>query len=141
MPVMNVKVSGLAETHQMLTSLESKLKSGQLVRKVAAIVQDQAFVNASGRPGPKVQTGRLRASITTKVTGLYTAVVGPSAYYAPYVEFGHPVRKGVQTSTGRRRRNYIPHTWVPAYPFMIPAIAQTKDKIRQFIIDFLRIKR
>ncbi len=66
-------------------------------------VQSQAVVNASGRPGPNVRTGRLRASLHWRlVTGgdLY-ALVGTTVYYARYVEFGTPK--------------------APAYPFLRPA--------------------
>jgi Bacteriophage HK97-gp10, putative tail-component len=55
-------------------------------------VQSQAVVNASGRPGPNVRTGRLRSSlhwrlVTGGLDGIY-ALVGTTVYYARYVEFG-----------------------------------------------------
>lgn len=54
-------------------------------------IQSQAVVNASGRPGPNVVTGRLRSSIhwrlVSDAAGLY-ALVGTTVYYARYVEFG-----------------------------------------------------
>lgn len=56
-------------------------------------VERQAKVNASGRPGPNVQTGNLRRSITTKATkgfGTYEAEVSATMVYARAVEFGHP---------------------------------------------------
>ena len=68
-------------------------------------VESQAKVNASGRPGPNVDTGRLRSSIQTSLRvdafGL-AAVVGAYTEYAAYVEQG----------TDR----------APAYPYLRPAL-------------------
>lgn len=76
-----------------------------LARRAIA-VETQAKVNASGRPGPNVQTGRLRASISWALgedeLGLFAAV-GTDVFYAPYVELG----------TDR----------APAYPFLRPALS------------------
>ena len=57
-------------------------------------VERQAKTNASGRPGPNVQTGNLRRSITTKARkgfgNTYEAEVSATMVYARAVEFGHP---------------------------------------------------
>ena len=57
-------------------------------------IERQAKLNASGRPGPNVQTGNLRRSITTQAMpkgfGTYTAEVKATMVYARAVEFGHP---------------------------------------------------
>lgn len=69
-------------------------------------VESQAKMNASGRPGPNVITGRLRGSITWRLGedagGLY-ADIGTNVEYAPYVEF--------------------PTSRSPGYPFLQPALA------------------
>lgn len=75
-----------------------------LVRR-AMRVEAQAKANASGRPGPRVRTGRLRGSITWRLRqdgGQLVADVGTAVEYAPYVELGT-----------RRAR---------AYPFLRPAL-------------------
>lgn len=68
-------------------------------------VESQAKVNASGRPGPNVQTGRLRSSIrwdmATDDQGLY-GIIGAYTPYARFVELG----------TDR----------APAYPYLKPAL-------------------
>jgi hypothetical protein len=69
-------------------------------------VESQAKINASGRPGPNVQTGRLRSSIRTAgpfhdTLGLYVDV-GSDVHYSGYVEKG----------TDR----------APAYPYLRPAV-------------------
>lgn len=73
--------------------------------RVGLRVESQAKLNASGRPGPNVQTGRLRSSITWQLgkdeIGLYVDV-GSGVYYAGYVELG----------TSR----------APAYPYLRPAL-------------------
>lgn len=58
-------------------------------------VERQAKANASGRPGPNVQTGNLRRSITTSKPekgfgSLYTVDVSATMIYARAVELGHP---------------------------------------------------
>lgn len=68
-------------------------------------VESQAKLNASGRPGPKVRTGRLRSSISWALgedaRGLY-AVIGTNVEYAKWVELGSDR--------------------APAYPFLRPAL-------------------
>lgn len=73
-------------------------------------VESQAKVNASGRPGPMVRTGRLRSSIRTAPTlldyrGLYCDV-GSDVHYSRYVELG----------TDRAR----------PYPYLRPALAAAR---------------
>jgi hypothetical protein len=54
-------------------------------------VESQAKVNASGRPGPRVRTGRLRSGIFPSVgldqRGLVGRVTSP-VFYSGYVETG-----------------------------------------------------
>lgn len=73
--------------------------------KRAIRVESSAKQHATGRPGPKVQTGRLRGSITWRLgadpAGMYVDI-GTSVFYAPFVELG----------TSR----------APAYPFLRPAL-------------------
>lgn len=77
-------------------------------------VERQAKVNASGRPGPNVQTGNLRRSITTKAQkgfgNTYEAEVSATMVYARAVEFGHP-------------------RWKPGvkYPYLGPAADNLSD--------------
>jgi hypothetical protein len=81
-------------------------------------VETQAKQNASGRPGPNVDTGNLRASIGWRVevheeVELY---VGFGAYYGRYLELGWT------TQTGR----------FVQYPFMRPAIESLGGQIGDF---------
>lgn len=77
-------------------------------------VERQGKENASGRPGPNVQTGNLRRSITTKAQkgfgGVYEAEVSATMVYARAVEFGHP-------------------RWKPGvkYPYLGPAANKLSD--------------
>ncbi len=72
----------------------------------ATRVQNQAKLNASGRPGPRVRTGRLRSSISYRVIttnrGTLRADIGTNVFYGRYLELG--------LRNGRR------------YPFLIPAL-------------------
>jgi len=66
---------------------------GRDLSRRAVAVESQAKLNASGRPGPNVITGRLRSSITwafgADAWGLYVDI-GTNVEYAKYVERGHP---------------------------------------------------
>lgn len=86
--------------------------SGPLARNIAqkAIrVESQAKVNASGRPGPRVRTGRLRSSIHWEIVvqnGNMFARVGSRVQYARAVEMG--------------TKNARP------YPYLRPALAAAR---------------
>lgn len=76
-------------------------------------VESQAKTNASGRPGPRVRTGRLRSSIhwelvteTNGVGGTLYARVGSTVSYAIYVEKGS--------------------SRAPAYPYLRPALSAAR---------------
>lgn len=62
----------------------------------AVRVETQAKLNASGRPGPNVRSGRLRGSISWTLgedtRGLFAAV-GTNVEYAAYVEALYPYLK------------------------------------------------
>lgn len=83
---------------------------GRDLARRAIQVESAAKVNASGRPGPNVRTGRLRASISWRLgedyLGLY-ADIGSNVEYAGYVENG----------TDR----------APAYPFLKPALEAARS--------------
>lgn len=54
-------------------------------------VQTQAKINATGRPGPKVRTGRLRSSISWRLrvgAGRLHADIGTNVPYGRYLETG-----------------------------------------------------
>jgi hypothetical protein len=76
--------------------------------KFGSKVESQAKVNASGRPGPRVQTGRLRASIGwhIEIESEIVLYVGFGAYYGIYLEKGYTHAGG----------GYV------HYPFLGPAI-------------------
>lgn len=108
-----------------MQELSKKLEPGQLLgkpirnllSKAALIVEKRAKEKASGRPGPRVQTGRLRSSITSKVDPSAIpqwAEVGSNVFYAPFVELGHMTRGGGMA---------------PAYPFLHPALKESQGKV------------
>jgi len=90
--------------------LQALLKStsgpvGRDLAQRAIRVESAAKRNASGRPGPNIQTGRLRSSITwalgTDLDGLF-ADIGSNVEYAGYVEEGT--------------------SHAPPYPYLKPAL-------------------
>lgn len=80
----------------------------ELARR-ATNVQNRAKLNASGRPGPRVDTGRLRSSITHVIEADSrgpVARVGTNVVYGRYLETG--LRNGAR------------------YPFLEPALPAAK---------------
>lgn len=79
---------------------------GRDLQRRAINVESQAKLNASGRPGPNVDTGRLRSSITWELVhrenGELVARIGTNVEYAAFVEQG----------TDR----------APPYPYLVPAL-------------------
>jgi len=79
------------------------------LEKVGAIVERQAKINVSQTTGhPKVQTGRLRASIIHE-TNQDSVSIGTNVVYGKYLEFG--------TSK------------MPPYPWLFPAVELKKPEI------------
>lgn len=91
----------------LFTSIDGPV--GKMLKKKGIQVQRAAKQHASGRPGPNVQTGRLRSSISEELVHDGDELVeriGTDVDYAPYVELG----------TSR----------APAYPFLRPALDAAK---------------
>ena len=105
--------------------------------KVGISLSNQATINASGRPGPNVQTGRLRSSITSQVSGDgMSVIVGTNVGYAPRLEMGYSGPESVKAHT-RTIRKAFGRAIAPrdvqvsaftrtanarAYPFLRPAV-------------------
>lgn len=80
-----------------------------LVRR-GILVEASAKQHASGRPGPNVQSGRLRASITWRL--------GEDAA-SPYVDIGTNVEYGGFVEEGTR--------YMPAYPYLRPGLEAARS--------------
>lgn len=145
------KLEGLEEILRVVRELPDETQKKVLavaVRKAAAPLVSAAKMFA----GRSVRTGALRESITAIVKkgkggGVY-AVVGPArgyfrrgvalkagddakgadmpANYAHLVEFGH-VAVARRRGTSRRKRTAIELGFVPARPFMRPALLAAQD--------------
>lgn len=120
-----------AAIQQVLVSPDGPVAK-DLIRR-AQRVTDQAKVNASGRPGPNVDTGRLRSSIHWRLVsgpeGLF-AEVGTTVGYARYVEFGtapHTIRPNVKQALWWKGATnpwkVVHHPGSRAYPFLVPALS------------------
>ncbi len=148
-----LSVEDLKRIQTNLEAVAERIAKGDLLSRVGLRIERQAKINASGRPGPNVQTGRLRASITVQLKeGLPVteAVVGTNVHYAPPIEFGHAQQVGrfvpiygmrritsrmaargggtagrYEVSRGLGVRLVNPTA--PAYPFLMPALQKAKD--------------
>ena len=110
----------MADTFVTVTShrqeIEGKLTANlqSALEKVGLVVERQAKINVSQSSGhPRVQTGRLRSSITHEV-GQGEVAIGSNVYYGKYLEFG--------TSK------------MPPYPWLFPSV----ESNRQNIISILK---
>lgn len=95
-------------------------------------VETRAKLLASGRPGPNVDTGRLRASITHRIVvspgGSY-AEVGSAVEYAAFVEYGtrphRIIARNAQALYWRGAAHpvrAVNHPGSRPYPFLRPAL-------------------
>lgn len=120
-----------AELDRMLHSEEGEVARDLLRRGLN--VESEAKRNASGRPGPNVQSGRLRASITHRLDrdgqGLVVRI-GSNVEYARYVEEG----TGPRRITPKRKKALhwkgalhpvlaVNHPGTRARPYLRPALA------------------
>jgi phage gpG-like protein len=149
MPDIRVELSvpDVEKIQRNLEIIATRLSSGDLLSRVGLLVERQAKVNATCRPGPMVQTGRLRASISILLgpgPPVKEAVVGTNVAYAPHVEFGHrqqvgrfvPIYAMRRIATGGLKGRYevsrglgvrLVNPTAPAYPFLAPALDQVKS--------------
>ena len=100
---LGIKLAGLTATTEALKKLFDEKKQEAIVREIALAIEYEAK-----RLCP-VDTGRLRASITTEKIDTATYGVGTNVEYAPYVEFG--TRK------------------MAAQPYLRPAVERVKNGI------------
>jgi len=105
-------VTVISHRQEIEGKLTDNLQSA--LEKIGLVVERQAKINVSQSSGhPKVQTGRLRSSITHEV-GQGEVAIGTNVYYGKYLEFG--------TSK------------MPPYPWLFPAV----ESNRQNIINLLK---
>lgn len=139
---MSVEFIGEENLQNGIKNVSEEIKNGQMLMRAASLIEIQAKVNATGRPGPMVQTGRLRASIASELLpSKMEAFVGTNVYYASFVEFGHRQTPGRFVPVLGRR---LKASFVRAYPFMEPALEQVQGSgqmegvFGQFYLDLER---
>lgn len=111
------------EAAAQLESIAERIVPGvaAAVTTAGLVGETAAKANASGRPGPRAQTGRLRASINSRVDVSNplrpAAVIGSSVEYAGFVEKG----------TSR----------MPPYPYLLPALDPAVDALTELLDDLI----
>ncbi len=134
---MEITLEGGDELKAKLNAVQDTIKDSSEVSFIATAafaIQRQAQLNATGRPGPMVQSGRLRPSITTEIKSNGRAQVGTDVFYAPFVEFGHRQTPGQYVPPLHKR---LVASFAPAYPFMEPSIDQCADELEGVYATFL----
>ena len=91
MPV-KIEIYGIPELQAKLKEIgkEATKRVSDAIHKSGFMVEAEAKKRASGRPGPNVITGFLRAHIQTDTSQPMTAVVFDDMEYAGRVEFLYP---------------------------------------------------
>ncbi|WP_334111256.1 HK97-gp10 family putative phage morphogenesis protein [Thermodesulfitimonas autotrophica] len=130
---------------------------GQMATNAAekALVRAGLLVERDAKKLCPVDTGRLRTSISHRLTGAGTknpaVEVGTNVEYAPYVEFGtrphypppralrrwaqlHGMKPGAEFAIARK----IAARGTPAKPFLFPAFNANKDKVKQLVAEAIR---
>ncbi|MDP2362911.1 MAG: HK97 gp10 family phage protein [Ignavibacteria bacterium] len=111
-----VELENKEEVDKAFTRVLKKLSDKDLITRAAMVVERQAKINATERPGPRVRTGRLRSSITSEIISETTARVGTNVVYGSFLEFGTEK--------------------MPAYPFLYRTLEQQKDELEGIIATY-----
>lgn len=130
MATIDVQVTGVQEALKKLSPSAAKDAVRRGMNKATINAASQAKQNASGRPGPNVDTGRLRSSITSDVREGGTSiegVIGSNAIYARIHELGGVITP--KAPGGKLRFQTRDGAWhtvssvtIPARPYLGPAI-------------------
>lgn len=110
---------------KVFTNLEKVINTAalQVERDAKKLFKGRNDDSVPGEP-PRVDTGRLRASITHRLTSKVGkasyAEVGTNVEYGPYLEFGTSRSKGKK------------------HPFMTPALEMNRAKIEKAIADAIK---
>lgn len=140
--VINGTVTGVEVTSRYLEDFMSRteIAVAQVVFRTGAALRTQVRANASGRPGPRVQTGDYRRSIAqtnTVENGVPTATVYTNAPQGPRLEYGF---NGTDALGRHFRQAPLPH-WRPAVtkyePILSAAIRDAVGQAAKGSISFL----
>ena len=137
-PAVRVDAQVLGERFRLESAHMRALLDGPVMKNLtrrALRVEAAAKRNATGRPGPMVRTGRLRASITWRPGADSTSPyvdIGSSVHYAPYVEMGHnntPHVFPILTPGGKftGQFGYVSSKPTKPYPFLRPALSAARS--------------
>ncbi len=128
----------MAETGARIRAAPDLLKRYLL----GAFIESATAMAAQGSTGaPKGKTGKLAGSmrITVQDRGdRYEVKVGPTAFYAPWVEHGHLIGKRghrVRARLLRRLKLTEGMARVPPHPFFFPAVDQLRAAASASIRD------
>lgn len=97
-----------------------------ITRHYGQLVSTKAKANASGRPGPRAQTGDLRRSITSRTTSSVYAAFGGTGEVAAEVGTNKP--QGRRLELGFHGEDSLKRAFEqPPYPFLGPALDSYAD--------------
>ena len=148
MPLDGVEIKGLVETQKKLEQVAADLH-GEPVLK--AVREGALMLQRTAKEEVAVDSGRLRGSITSRVTGeakSVTGIVGTNVKYAADQEFGrgpHTPDMGSLEIWARRHdvslkgiAAHIEEFGTRAQPYMRPAADENQDAIQKKIEDAVK---
>lgn len=125
----SVKIEGIDNVNSMLNGILNGSKFQKALAAAGEVVRADAAANCP------VDTGYLRNSIAVQLDG-NSAVIGPSASYGIYVEFGTGSKGGgdvAHTTKGSwvycKNGQFYTTSGQPARPFLVPALTNNADAI------------
>lgn len=125
----SVQVKGLDAALRKLDRQRVQQGMQRGMQKVVITLSDQAKLNATARPGPQVDTGRLRSSITGTVRNegaSLIGVIGSNVIYARIHELGGVITAKNAPFLVFKTKDDVWHkvrsVTIPARPYLAPAI-------------------
>lgn len=139
-PAIRIEAQALQQSFRVDSKAMEALLRGPVMANLtrrALRVEAAAKQNASGRggPGPKVRTGRLRASITWRpgADSISPYVdIGSSTFYAAFVELSHrntPHVFPINTPGGKftGQFGYVSAKPTRPFPYLVPALQAARS--------------
>lgn len=130
MAAITVQVTGLEQAMRKLSPKVARDAAKRGMTKATINAASQAKRNASGRPGPNVDTGRLRSSITSDVRdggSSIEGVIGSNVIYARIQELGGTITaKGggfLRFKTRDGAWHMVRSVNIPPRPYLAPAVS------------------
>lgn len=134
------------EDEELMRALEN-LNANARELTSDAIMETMMHIEADAKQNAPVLTGRLRASITSKLKSWNEGVVGTNVKYAPYQEYGtrahviYPKHARALRWVSGGRVHYAKHVFIPAMRgkyYMRAAFERNREALKEALLKRIR---